>query len=435
MTFSTKNTISFQEQFDALMHRNSASPWLKGIREQGFQKFSSLGFPTKREEEWRFIDISEITKTNFNLPSPVNTSLSKKKISPYSFGELDCYSLVFIDGQFHPQHSSNTNLPQGVIVDEFSLISENQPLIKDHLLRHSRKDKNAFTALNDAFLNQVAIVHISPKVTLKKPIHLLYLSTDMKDSFAVHPRNVILAENGSNFTVVESYIGMGNNRYLTNSVTDVIVDETASVNHIKIQREGTEAFHVGHLNEIQKKDSSFASISVTVGAKLTRNKINANLEDSGCECILDGLYLGTKNQTIANHTRIDHAMPHCNSHELYKGILDDNSSAVFNGKIYVHPDAQKTDAKQTNRVLLLSDDAKINTKPELEIFADDVKCTHGATVGQLDEEALFYLRSRGIPRRKAHSLLTYAFAAEAIEKVNIAQVKTEIEDILNVHFK
>lgn len=434
MSDLVQNTNSFQEQFELLRHRNSASAWFKGIREQGLKKFVDLGFPTRRDEEWRFIDISPIGKANFSLPPTTHNSVEKNVLSDFSFGGLDCHTLVFIDGQYSTTLSLTESFPDGLVIGEFSSANKIHPLIKETLSTKSVDQENAFTALNDAFLNHISVVHIPNGVTIDKPIHLLYLTTDLDATVAVHPRNVIVAGGRSQATIIESYAGLGKHFYLNNCVSKIVLGESAKLNHIKIQRESPGAYHVGHLNVVQKRDSQFVSNSITQGSKLTRNNINVFLEASGCECTLNGLYLGANEQTIDNHTRIDHAQPHCNSHELYKGILGDKSSAVFNGKIHVHPDAQKTDAKQTNRVLLLSDDAKINTKPELEIYADDVKCTHGATVGQLDLEALFYLRSRGITKERAYSILSYAFGAEALEKVNIEEVKTEIEGILHSHF-
>ena len=434
MSNTSNNVNNFQEQFKQLKHRNSAPDWLKNIRENGFETFSAAGFPSKRDEEWRFTDISSFLKTDFKLSRNTDNSIEGNDISRFTFNNLDAYRLVFVDGSYNRGLSSIDSLPPSVVIGEISSIKDHADIANKHLNHYTKQQGNAFAALNTAFISDVAVISIPSNISLTKPVHLLYLTSDLEVETAIYPRNLVIVGNNSTATIIESYEGLRPSCYFNNTVTEVSVGNGSKVEHCKIQRESRKAFHFGTLQVQQARDCEFISNSVTIGGRLTRNGINMILNGEHSECTLNGLYLGTNKQLIDNHTRIDHKMPNCNSYELYKGILNGQSSAVFNGKIYVHPDAQKTDAKQTNRVLLLSDDAKINTKPELEIFADDVKCTHGATIGQLDEEALFYLRSRGLDYRKAHSVLTYAFAGEALDRINITEIREEIDNLLASSF-
>src|SRR5439155_1493343 len=265
---------------------------------------------------------------------------------------------------------------------------------------------------------------------VEEPIELLYVATTPGEGTVAHPRNLIVAGVNSQATLVETYLGLEDNVYFTNAVTEIVLGENAVLDHYKVQRESTEAFHVATTQVHHDRRSNFKSLYVALGGGLVRNEVRATLDAEGCECTLNGLYLATGTQHIDNHTVIDHAQPHCASHELYKGILDGNAHGVFNGKIFVREDAQKTDAKQTNQTLLLSEDATINTKPQLEIFADDVKCTHGATVGQLSADALFYLRSRGLGLQEARSLLTFAFANDIIERIQVEPLRARLEELL-----
>jgi Fe-S cluster assembly protein SufD len=306
-------------------------------------------------------------------------------------------------------------------------LTAHRELVEPYLGHHARPENSAFTALNTAFLHDGAFVYVPQGKVVEQPIYLVFLTTPSSDPTMTHPRNLIVAGPTSQVTLVESYAGATDAVYLTNAVTEVIAGESAVIDHYKLQEESLESFHVSTLQLYQEQASNFSSHAVTFGGSLVRNDVNALLDAEGCECTLNGLYMGRDEQLIDNHTRIDHAKPHCASHELYKGILDKKAKGVFNGKIYVHQDAQKTDAKQTNQTLLLSDDATINTKPQLEIFADDVKCTHGATVGQLDAEAIYYLRTRGIGLREARRILTFAFANDIVGRIKIEALRERLE--------
>jgi Fe-S cluster assembly protein SufD len=299
--------------------------------------------------------------------------------------------------------------------------------VEPHLARFARYDAQPFVALNTALMEDGAFVRIARGVVAEEPIHLLFLTVAEEGPLVTYPRNLILADENSQATIVETYAALDGGVYFNNVVTEIIAAENAVLDHYKIQQESEGAFHIATQQVQQDRDSNFTSHSISLGGALVRNDINAVLNGTGIESTVNGLYLASGRQHVDNHTAIDHAKPHCNSHELYKGILDGHATGVFNGKIFVRPDAQKTDAKQTNQNLLLSADATINTKPQLEIFADDVRCTHGATVGQLDADAIFYLRSRGLGLEEARGLLTYAFASDILERVKVAPLRAELE--------
>jgi Fe-S cluster assembly protein SufD len=303
-------------------------------------------------------------------------------------------------------------------------------VVEAHLSRYARPDVSAFAALNTAFMRDGGFVHVPAGVVLEQPIHLLFVSTP-GSSGAAHPRNLIVVERGARASIVESYVGLeGAGAYLTNAVTEVFSGEDAWTEHTRLQRESEQGYHIGLTHVAQARGSHYRSFTLAVGAAISRHNLHVQLTAPGIETLMYGLYLARGEQVVDNHTAIFHDHPNCNSWEVYKGILEGRARAVFNGKVLVKPEAQKTDAKQTNRNLLLSPDAKVDTKPQLEIFADDVKCTLGATVGFLDPGAQFYLRSRGIPPDAARRLLTYAFAAEVVNEVALEPVRTELDRLV-----
>jgi len=303
-------------------------------------------------------------------------------------------------------------------------------LIEPHLARHASFEKDAFTALNTAFMADGGFIYIPPAVVIDRVLHMIFISTAKKEPCVTYPRNLVVVGNGSQASIVESYVSLDRGVYFTNAVTEIVAGNSSVIDFYKIQRESEEAFHVDTLRVVQERDSNFSSHSISLGGSMVRNNVNVMLNGEGAECALNGLYVTKARQHVDNHTAIDHAKAHCNSRELYKGILDDRSTGVFNGRILVRKGAQKTNAKQTNKNLLLSREALVNTKPELEIFADDVKCTHGATIGQLDEEAMFYLRSRGIDEASARVLLTYAFANDLLASMKIKPMQCQIDLVL-----
>ncbi len=405
--------------------------WLGPIRRDAMARFNENGFPNTRREEWRFTNVAPIARKSFKLAGPGCNGLTVSDISNYTFGDLDCTQLVFVDGQYCGPLSTLKPMPRGVRVTNLSAaLQTDRGRVEPHLARYADFLDNSFTALNTAFMSDGALIHLQSDTVLKDVVHVLYVSTRRSLPTVSHPRNLIVAGDGSRLTVIESYVGLDKGEYFTNAVTEVVAGSNSHVDHYKLQRESADSYHIGRLQVLQQRDSSFTSHSISLGGALVRNDVNVVLGAEGSECALNGLYVTRGRQHLDNHTCIDHARPHCNSRELYKGILDDESTGVFNGRIIVRKDAQKTNAKQTNKNLLLSENSLVNTAPQLEIFADDVKCTHGATIGQLDEEALFYLRSRGIDEASARTLLTYAFATEILRAVKVMPMQCQIDLVL-----
>src|ERR1019366_3855059 len=373
MSAVAEQTVAWLERF---ISQPPAPAWMQSLRDAAFARFAELGFPTTHNEEWRFTNVSAIARTAFTPGAPDALLVypeSVKKLAPAD--------------------------------------------AEAHLARHAAFDQNPFVALNTAFLGKVTVLEIPRNAVIEQPIEITYEGTD---GVAAHPRTLILVGANAQCTIVETYKGAGT--YFTNAVTEIVVGDRAVVDHYKVQQESIDAYHI-------------ATLKATLGrsAALVRNDVNATLSE-GSDATLNGLYIVNGTQHVDNHTLIDHTMPHGTSHELYKGILDGKAHAVFNGKIIVRKDAQKTDSKQTNKNLVLSDDAVVDTKPELQIFADDVRCTHGATIGQLDAEALFYLQSRGIGKSQARSLLTYAFAQDVVDRIKVPSLRDSLEAILFAKF-
>jgi Fe-S cluster assembly protein SufD len=416
-------------RFEESLKEDDRGP-LHQARQAAAERFAALGFPTLDDEEWRFTNLAPLTRVPFRLAAP-GARIDAEQLRRLAFDVGTCSLLVFVNGRHAPELSSLRPLPPGAVVGSLAQALRDHPeKVEPHLTRHTAYEDQPFVALNTAFLRDGAFVFVPRGKVVEETIHLLFVSTASGGPTVSHPRALIVAGESSQVRLVESYAGPDGKVYFTNAVTEVVAGENAVVDHYKVQRESRRAFHLAAMHVHQARSSTFASHNFVLGGALVRNDVTAVLGAEGCECTLNGLYAGHGDQLIDNHTRIEHARPHCASHELYKGILDGKAHGVFNGKIHVHPDAQKTDAKQTNQTLLLSDDATINTKPQLEIYADDVKCTHGATVGQLDAEALFYLRARGIDRESARALLTYAFANDIIGRVKVEPLRARLEEAL-----
>jgi len=397
---------------------------MEPIRQDAAQRFAKLGFPTTRDEDWRFTNVSTIAKTQFSA-APFDLSgwgeeQREQLLAPYEGG----LRLVFINGRYSPELSS-LQLARGI---EATPLREANGTVVAHLARYVDYQDRAFVALNTANFEDGACIEIPKGTVVEEPIHLVFLASGGDVPVISHPRNLVVIGPGSQATVVESYIGHGA-KYFTNAVTEIVAGERSVVDHYKLQEEDERSFHVATLQVQLGRDANFSTHSISLGGGLVRNDINAVLAE-GTEATVNGLYLPSGSQHIDNHTMIDHARPHGTSHELYKGILSGASTAVFNGKIIVRWGAQKTDAKQTNKNLVLSEDATISTKPELQIHADDVRCTHGATIGQLDQEAIFYLQSRGIGKEQARDLLTYAFARDVIDRIKVEPLRARLEKIV-----
>jgi Fe-S cluster assembly protein SufD len=401
--------------------------WLARIRREAFARFVALGLPAAKNEAWKYTSVARIAKTPFR---PAAGSLADAPPS-VKFPPGDGARIVFVNGRYSPELSRTG--AGGLVVRSLREALRAEPeRLEPHLARYASFQDSAFTALNTAFLEDGAFVLIPRGTAVEQPLNLLFLSgEDGSDEPAVsHPRNLIVAESGGQGTIVESYAGEG--AYFTNAVTEIVCADGAAVSHYKVQRESLSGFHVQTLQAVQGRASTFTSHNICLGADLARTDINVLFDADGSDCTLNGLFLATGTQHVDNHTLIDHAKPHCTSRELYKGILGGRARGVFHGKIIVRSDAQKTDAIQTNKNLLLSREALVNSTPALEILADDVKCRHGSTIGQLDPAALFYLRSRGIGEEDARALLTYGFAADLTGRILVPWIREEIEAFLGL---
>ena len=403
-------------------------------RRAAFARFTESGFPTTKDEDWRFTPVAPIARTSWRTDIPGSgATVRAADLAPFRFGPADWCTLVFVNGRFAPELSHRPALPEGVTVETLAEATARDPaLVESSFALVATPELTPFSALNAAFAESGAVVRVAAGRQLEDPVQLLFLTTSEAAGVAVQLRNVLLVEPGARAQFVESYAaldGKGSPSF-TNCVTEVRVGANAWVEHTRIQRERESAYHVGLTQVDQARDSHYRSFSLAAGGAIARHDLRARLAGENVETLLYGLYLATGEQLVDNHTAIFHDQPNCRSWEVYKGILDGKSHAVFNGKVFVQPEAQKTDAKQTNRNLLLSDGAKVDTKPQLEIFADDVKCTHGATVGRIDESAFFYLQSRGIPREEAQRVLTYAFAAEVVNEVASAPVRQALDRLV-----
>ncbi len=407
--------------------------WLEPLRRAGAARFAAVGFPTSRDEEWRFTPVGAIAQRTWRAAPGDPTTVSAEQLAPFMFGRPEWSTLVFVDGAYSEALSRVSALPAGVRVGSLAgaLRDNGSDLLPKHLTRHAPLEGSPFTALNTAAFRDGGLLYVPPGLDLERPVHFVYVTTAAADGTVVHPRNLVVVERGARASVIESYVTLApDGVYWTNPVTEVAAAAGSWLEHTRIQRDSERAQHVGLTHVDQERDSHYRSFSMAMGGALARHNLHVRLNDENVESLMYGLYLTRGDQVVDNHTAIFHDQPNCRSWEVYKGVLDGRSRAVFNGKVFVQPVAQKTDAKQTNRNLLLSDHAKVDTKPQLEIFADDVKCTHGATVGRLDDVALFYARSRGVPQEAAERLLTYAFAAEVIEEVALEPVRLELDRLV-----
>jgi Fe-S cluster assembly protein SufD len=407
--------------------------WLEPVRRAAMDRFAATGFPAARDEEWRFTPIAPIAQGTWRQSGGSARGITRGQLDPFIFGHPEWTTLVFVDGAFSDRLSSGGPLPPGVRVGSLAeSLRADGVLLEKHLARHAPIESNPFTALSTAFMRDGGFVYVPANTDLPRPVHLVFVATARAAGTVTHPRNLIVVDRGARASVIESYVTLApGSIYWTNAVTEVVAGANSWLEHTRIQRESERAYHVGLTHVEQQRDSHYRSFAMAMGSALARHNLSTRLSGENVETLLYGLYLTRGEQLTDTHTVIYHDQPNCRSWEVYKGVLDDRSRAVFNGKVFVKPEAQKTDAKQTNRNLLLSDAAKVNTKPQLEIFADDVKCTHGATVGRLDDVALFYARSRGLPADEARRLLTYAFAAEVIEEVVLEPVRDELERLVH----
>jgi len=417
-----------------LNFNGSGTSFLDLIRKDALENFSSLKFPTPKDEEWRFTNISPLLKFNFN-PLSEEPEIDLKKIDKLKLKDSFKNRIVFVDGIFSYGLSELNGLAKTIKIESLtSAIGNNNELFKLHFNKYADYSRNIFTALNTAYGKDGAFIFIPDNKIIEEPVFVLFISTSEHNQSLIQPRNLFIAGKNSQATIVEQYVSLEENIYFTNAITEIVVGENANLSHLKIQEESRSAFHISRTEVNQGRNSSYESVSISLGAEISRDEISCRFDAEGGECTLNGLYLIDSSQLHDTHTMIDHAKPYCNSHEHFKGILDGKSRGVFNGKVMVRPNAQKTNAFQENNNIILSSEALVNTKPQLEIFADDVKCSHGATIGQIDDESMFYLKSRGIGEETARTILIHAFASDVVKSIKVETVKNYLEEILDKRF-
>jgi Fe-S cluster assembly protein SufD len=402
-----------------------APAWLKERRDHAARRFAATGFPTTRNEDWRFTNVAPIADAKY----PVATAPFKAAASLIAGVNVPgAVRLAIVNGEFVPALSDLSTLPKGLrIAGLRDGVRDGSDGLEQHLATVFNADAHPFAALNTSLLDDGVAIFVARGAAIETPIHIVTVTGSDQGAVSAHPRVLVVAGDHSQVRIAQTFIGAADSAYFTNAVAEVMVGEGAIVDYYTDQRESEQAFHVANLQAYVSAKGVFASHAFLTGAKIMRHDIGIALKGEGADCTMNGVYLADGERLMDTHTSLDHAMPHCTSHELYKGILAGRSKAVFNGRIIVRIDAQKTDAKQTNRALLLSDEATINSNPQLEIFADDVKCTHGAAVGQLDEEAMFYLQARGLSRTEARDMLLHAFAGEVLEGLKIPALRQQIE--------
>jgi Fe-S cluster assembly protein SufD len=425
---------AFRELAAAATHAGEPS-WVARLRGGAFERFEELGFPTTDEEDWKYTNVAPLARRAF-MPVGVEpaTKLEGAAVERFISAEARRSCLVFVNGAFSTELSTlEAVTPSAVAVDlGAALAGEHGAVVREHLGRLSGQGRDAFSSLNTAFLRGGAFLYVPAGVRVEAPVQLLFLSAASEVETAVFPRVLVVAGRDSRLDIIETYATTGESAYFTNAVVEVFVGEGARVTHCKVQDESERAFHVASTRAEVTRDGSYELMTVTLGAQLSRHNIEVALDGEGSECRVDGLYIVGTGQHADTHSLIDHRRPYCTSRQNYKGILDGKSRAVFNGRVYVHEGARQTDAEQSNKNLLLSAEARVDTKPQLEIYNDDVKCAHGATVGQLEEEELFYLLSRGLHPDLARNLLTYGFAEEIVAKVKFESIRAQLDEaILN----
>ncbi|HHL73297.1 MAG TPA: Fe-S cluster assembly protein SufD [Bacteroidetes bacterium] len=404
------------------------------VRKKAIARFAELGFPSTRNEDWKYTNIAPLLKHQFQ-PVAEAPDIAAESLAPFLFKGLDADRLVFVNGVYNEALSSVSNLPDGVILDTLeNAFTTHADTVTQALGKTVSYEEETFSALNTAFARTGVFLSVPAGVVLERPLYILHVSKTEGREFLAAPRNLFLFGDNSQARLVEGHYNLDGGTSFKNSVTEISVGADALVEHVRIQDESKDAFHFATTQVEQATGSNYTSVAIDLGGSLVRNNLNVHLAEERCEAHLIGFYFGSGRQLIDNHTMIDHAVPNCESNELYKGILDDRAHGVFNGKVMVRPDAQKTNAFQQNQAILLSDDAHIDSKPQLEIFADDVKCSHGATVGELDDESLFYLRARGIGEQEAHAMLRLAFARDIFNYIKIDAVRERLEELVVERF-
>ena len=436
MSQAVKEKSIYSAGFREFAGRRAGEPsWVARLREGAFARFEELGFPTTEEEDWKYTSVAPIARAAFR-PAEAGSGegLEGAAVEPFVSAEARRSRLVFVDGVYVAGLSSLEAMPRGVVAEDLAsaLAGEHAEVLREHLGGLSGETADAFPALNTAFLGGGAFLRVPAGVAVGPPVQLLFLSTPGGDGLAAFPRVLVVAERDSRLDLIETYAAAGDAEYFNDAVVEVFVGGGARVTHYKVQDEGDRAFHVASTRASVGRDGAHDLTTVTLGARLSRHDIAVLLDEEGAECRVDGLYIVGTGQHADTHSLIAHRKPRCTSRQNYKGILDGRSRAVFNGRVFVHEGARQTDAEQSNKNLLLSPEARVDTKPQLEIFNDDVKCAHGATVGQLEEEELFYLLSRGLHPDLARNLLTYGFAEEIVGRVKFESIRAQLDGaILN----
>ncbi len=410
--------------------------WVADLRREAISGFGELGFPTLSDEEWRFTNLEALRRGSFSIAEDGISDVSMKTVNSYGFSGLDCLRLVFVNGRFASSLSDAGYTREGIVVKALSeAIREDGDLVKDYLAKYADYEKDAFISLNTSYFEDGVFVYVPDQTVFEKPVHVLHVSTDEGRPLFINPRNLIVIGQSSDAKVIEHYVSLSQSVYFSNVVTEVVCGENANLEHYRLEFESQKAFNFSTLRVNQQKNSNIASHSILYGGAIVRNNVHPVLAGEGCNSDIYGLFMSEGRQHMDNFMRVEHASPHCDSRQFYNGVLDGRSKGVFHGRILVHEGAEKTDAKQTNRNLLLSDTAQIDTKPQLEIYNDDVKCTHGATIGQMDEEALFYLCSRGISMKTAKIIMLRAFTNQTLEHMSIDSVREALENTVMKWFE
>jgi Fe-S cluster assembly protein SufD len=426
VTELVKSENSYQAAFHSVRESSPTVAWLELVRSSAMDRFEQLGFPSVREEDWKYTNLATLAKEEF---VPV-TSGSSEALEIEAYPETAEAHLVVVDGFLREDLSTKTGLGDVVAIDLFSAVADARynKLVRKYLARNAGYHNNGLTALNTAFLQSGVFLWIPKNVKLERPLQITFVAD--AENGASFPRLLVVAEENSSATVIESFASTNGGKYFTNAIAEIVLKDGAQLEHYRVQRESHNAYHVSTTSAELGRASRYETTSINLGGQLSRHDISVVMDHEGAETAVDGLYFVGSDQHSDTHSVIDHKQPHCTSHQLYKGILDGNGRAVFNGKVFVREGAQKTDALQTNKNLLLSEKARVDTKPQLEIYADDVKCAHGAAVGQIDPEELFYLETRGIGPELGRSLLTYGFAEEVIGKIKIESIRSQLDEIV-----
>jgi Fe-S cluster assembly protein SufD len=427
----TSPSLTHFTRLEKQLNVNSSPSWLEKLRIGAMARFEEVGFPAPRSEAWRHTNIKPIVGTEWELADADAMTGAAELVEKFTFGDEAVAELVFVNGHYHGELSRLGKLPRGARVGSLAeAIAKEGDVVQKHLTKYASIEANPFVALNTGLIADGAYVHLPAGAKIEQPIHILLVSTGGAKPAAAHPRVLVVTEENVHATVVESYVGHEGETYFTNTVTEIVCGADSHVDHCRLQQESTAAYHVSTMQVELAKSATFVSHACTIGGKITRNDLNCIMNGEHAYATLNGLVMIGGEQHCDNHTLLRHEKANCPSHELYKHVLDGKASAVFKGQIFVQKDAQKTDSKQTSKTLLLSDDAYMNSQPALEIYADDVKCTHGSTTGPVDEDMVFYLRTRGVGLQAARHLLTYAFAADVTRRIKVEPVRRRIEDYM-----